>query len=611
MKLFLNRKGFTPHHFYAKNSAGFTLIEVMVATAVFLLFAIGIYGGVSLVFKIVYSSRLRILETALLSEQLELVRNLPFESVGIVNGVPSGVLPYTTTTVRNGVTFVLITTVRNIDDPFDGTVTSTPADSAPADYKLVEMSIICQNCFQREAVVLSTRVSPSGLEGASQNGSLFIHVFDVNGLDVAGATVNVTNTASTTPIIITDTTDNSGRVQIIDTPTGTQSYHIRVSKTGYSSDYTVSSTASVPNPSKSPSNVVSQMVTDISFQIDRVGTLNLNTVNQNCASVASAPFSVHGEKVVGASPLVYKYSDSIITNASGAYTFSNVEWDKYHFAVTGVTYDIAGSIPMLPIDMTPGLTQNATMIMANKNGNSLLAQVKDAGTGLPLSDATVRLYDSPSYDETKITGVGYLRQTDWSGGSGQANYTNLTKYFADSGTVSINSPAGDLKLKKSGGDYLASGWLESSAFDFGGAVNFNNITFLPASQPVQTGANPLVFQIATANTTSPSQWNYSGPDGATSTYYTVTSTLINDAHNGDRYLRYKVYLNTADEDYTPQLSEVALTYTNSCSPPGQAYFSNLLSATYNIDISRAGYTTKTDTIEVTTTLQTIINLSPS
>lgn len=583
----------------------------MVATAIFLLFAIGIYGGISLVFKIVYSSRLRILETALVSERLELVRNLPFDSVGIINGVPSGVLPYTTTTVRNGVTFLLVTTVRNVDDPFDGTVTSTPADTSPADYKLVEISIICQNCFQQNAVVLSTRVSPSGLEGATQNGFLFIHVFDVNGLDVVGATVNVTNTASSSPIIITDTTDNSGMVQILDAPTGTQSYHIRVSKSGYSSDYTVSSTASVPNPSKPPSNVVSQMLTEISFQIDRVGTLNLSTVNQSCAALASVPFSVHGEKTIGASPLVYKYSDDITTNGSGAYAFSNVEWDKYHFAVTGVTYEIAGSIPMLPIDITPGLTQNATMVMANKNGNSLLAQVKDAGTGLPLSDATVRLYDSPSYDETKITGVGYLRQTDWSGGGGQADYTNLTQYFDDSGTIDINSPAGDLKLKKSGGDYLTSGWLESSAFDFGGAVNFNNITFLPASQPADAGVNPITFKIATANTTSPSQWNYLGPDGATSTYYTATNTIINAVHNGDTYLRYKVYLNTDDEDYTPTLSEVAFTYTNSCSPPGQVYFNALPSATYNIDISRTGYTTKTDTIEVTTTLQTTINLSPS
>ena len=59
-------------------SRGFTLIEILVSISVFLIFAVGIYGGLTLIFKIVYQSRLRILETAILSEELETVRNFPF-----------------------------------------------------------------------------------------------------------------------------------------------------------------------------------------------------------------------------------------------------------------------------------------------------------------------------------------------------------------------------------------------------------------------------------------------------------------------------------------------------------------------------------------------------
>ena len=62
---------------------GFTLVEVLMATAIFLLFALGIYGGLQLVFKIVYQSRLRILETAVLSAELETVHNIPFDQIGI------------------------------------------------------------------------------------------------------------------------------------------------------------------------------------------------------------------------------------------------------------------------------------------------------------------------------------------------------------------------------------------------------------------------------------------------------------------------------------------------------------------------------------------------
>ena len=82
------------------NNFGFTLVEVLVATAIFLLFAVGIYSSLNLVFKIVYQSRVQILETAFLSEELEAVRNLPYSSVGIVNGVPAGVLSYTKTIVK-------------------------------------------------------------------------------------------------------------------------------------------------------------------------------------------------------------------------------------------------------------------------------------------------------------------------------------------------------------------------------------------------------------------------------------------------------------------------------------------------------------------------------
>ena len=287
------------------NKRGITLIEVLVATSIFLLFALGIYGGITLIFKVVYNSRIRIIETAILAEKLEEVRNIPFDQIGILNGIPSGVLPYTQTTTRNGVNYSIITTVRNIDDPFDGTVTTTIQDTSPADYKLVEMSIICESCIQTNPVILSTRVSPKGLEGASDNGSLFIHVFDSNGLDVVGANISIVYTGSTT-ININDVTDNNGMLRIIDTPTGTEAYQINVSKSSYSSDYSVSSTISNPNPDKPPSTVITQNVTEISFSIDQLANLSLSTVNPSCVPISSVAFNMRGDKTIGHNPIVYK-----------------------------------------------------------------------------------------------------------------------------------------------------------------------------------------------------------------------------------------------------------------------------------------------------------------
>lgn len=592
------------------NQKGFSLLEVLVASAIFLLFALGIYSGINLVFKVVYQSRMSILQTALLAERLEVARNLPYDQVGIINGTPSGVLPYSTTTVRNGQTFTIITTVRNIDDPFDGVIGGIPNDSSPADYKLVEMSVMCNQCSQQTPIVLSTIVAPKQLEGATQNGALFIQVFDYNGQPVVGANVTVTNTSQIPNTVINDVTGTDGYLRIVDTATGTLSYQIHVSKAGYSADYTVPVSASVLTPIKPPSNVVSQTITDISFSIDRLSNLDLNFLTPACAAVASVPFSIHGEKKIGADPDVFKYSKSLVASGSGTYSFANFEWDKYHIAVAGTSYTIGGSTPLLPIDLTPGLTQNASIILYPYSAHSLLVKVKDAGTGLPLSDAAVRL-TAAGYDESRTTGYGFVRQTDWSGNSGQTDYTNQTKYFNDNGNVDNDSPEGDLKLKKVGNTYFNSGWLESSTIDLGTAANFNNVVFSPLSQPSGVGVNPITFQLATSNSSSPSQWDFKGPDGTTSTYYTATSTLIWSGHNENRYLRYKVFLNTNSTSVTPTLSEVAFTYITSCIPPGQIFFSGLSATSYSLDVSRSGYITNNDIIDVSGATEVEVNISPN
>ncbi len=588
---------------------GFTLIEVMVAIAIFALFAFGIYGTISMLFKVVYQSRVKILETAILSEQLEIARNLPYESVGIVSGIPSGLIPHTQTVVRNGISFTITATVRNYDDPFDGMATGTPTkDTSPADYKLVEFSIGCAvGCSQNNPVILSTTVSPKGLEGASQNGALFINVFDANGLPVEGANVHVVNTTVSPNIIVDDVTGADGWLKIIDAPTGTRSYDITVSKSGYSSDYTTVNVGT-STPVKPPVNIASQMVTESYYSIDRLGAMNIFTANENCAAVGGVGLNIYGDKKIGTDPDYYKLNHNFSTNGTGQYNFGSIEWDKYSLALTGSSYDIAGTIPLTPVSLSPGATQQMIVILKAHTTNSLLVKVRDNGTKLPLADALVTLSGN-GFDDTLTTGLGYVRQTDWSGGPGQADYTNEIFYWSDDGHLDNASPDGDLKLKEIGNHYLVDGYLESSTFDLGGPVDFHNIIWESLAQPIEAGDNSVLFQLATSNSSTPEVWNFSGPDGTAGTFYTVTSTIIWGGHDSERYLRYRVFLHTVDDNFTPTLSEVAFTYTNSCTPPGQVFFSGLSSGDYNLSISRAGYMTVTGTVDVSGRSDTIINMS--
>ena len=150
-------------------------------------------------------------------------------------------------------------------------------------------------------------------------------------------------------------------------------------------------------------------------------------------------------------------------------------------------------------------------------------------------------------------------------------------------------------------NYVSAGFLVSSTFDLGSGVNFQQILWQPQNQPSKTGQDSVRLQIATNNNNQ--TWNFLGPDGTANTFYTITSNGINPIHNGNRYLRYKILLSTADTKYTPSVSDVQLTFTSSCVPPGQVMFSGLESGTYNLSISKSGYHTYAGTVSVSSSWQ--------
>jgi hypothetical protein len=69
-------------------------------------------------------------------------------------------------------------------------------------------------------------------------------------------------------------------------------------------------------------------------------------------------------------------------------------------------------------------------------------------------------------------------------------------------------------------------------------------------------------------------------------------------HNGDRYLRYQVLLNTPSATNTPDVSSMAFTYSTACTPPGQVLFQGLSSGTYTLTTSATGYVTNVVSITI-------------
>src|SRR3989344_2389895 len=220
------------------NQKGFTLIETLVGSVIFVVLALSAYKAFGVLMDTVVMSRAKLVATTLANEKFEIIRNLPYDDVGILGGLPVGKIQRTEIILRDDYSFTIQTTIRSVDDTFDGTIGGSPSDTSPADYKLADLDISCSNCKTFTPLNFTTLVAPRALETASNNGALFIQVFDSGGVPVSGASVHIVNTETNPDTIIDETTDNGGWIKIVDAPPGINAYNIVATKSGFTKDET-------------------------------------------------------------------------------------------------------------------------------------------------------------------------------------------------------------------------------------------------------------------------------------------------------------------------------------------------------------------------------------
>jgi prepilin-type N-terminal cleavage/methylation domain-containing protein len=559
--------------------SGFSLIEVVIGTAIFLIVALAVYGAFTSLTQLANGSQSRTLAVELADEQFEIIRNLPYTNVGLSNGIPQGVLPQTQTVTRGGMNFIVTLTVRNIN---------LSTSTLQASDRLVEVNVDCPACQDFQPIDLTGQVSPANLQSAGNGGALSIQVNDAFGRPVEGATVNVQSVA-TSSVQDTDLTDKNGVLQIIGVPQGANTYRIVVTKTGYSTDRTYPiGGAGNPNPTKPDATVLNQQVTNVSFAIDRLSSLTIAGVSPLCAPVNGIHFSLVGTKTIGTGVLKFPSLNLVTAGSSASWSSSTMEWDTYTITPTDASYDLEGINPLSPFNLNPNNIQNVQLVMVPKSGNSLMVTVED-NAKIPISGATVELQKT-GYDVSQTTGQGYMSQTDWSGGGGQANFSLPNQYFAGFG-VDTSTSTGNILLAQTFGQYTpnATATLESSTFDTGTSSNFYTFNWTPLSQPPLAGASSVKFQFASSPTAAPSSWTYVGPDGTPNSYFSVPGSSINLVNNGNEFARYMAYLNTNTATVTPMISNVSFSYTSGCIPPGQVIFQGLSTGSYTLTVSKTGY----------------------
>ncbi len=590
-----------------KSQKGTTLIETLVAASFFVVFSLAIYQLYAKVVELSSRIRIKTIANQIASEQVEFIRNLQYSDVGIVSGIPAGVIPSTKTVSRGNISFAVNTTIRNIDLPADGTLGGTPNDLSPSDNKLAVIEVVCTSCNSPISIEYTTNIAPKSLETENGNGALVIKVIDASGLPVQNATVRIQNTSTIPNIDFTDVTDNFGVLTVVDAPPSTESYYITVTKSGYSSERTYAiGDIDNPNPTKPHITVVANTVSQGTFSIDQTSSIDLRAQSAQCSSITGIAGDLVGSKIIGTSPDVIKNTIAFNLN-SASNTIGSIEWDSYSLELSSSDYDVAGTNPIFPLSISPASSQQVTITLKPATSGSRLVVAVNDVAGLPVAGADV-LVDGPSGSFSNQTGVGSISQTDWSGGSGQDDYTDQTRFFSTDGGIDYSTDQGELKLLLLGATYTTNGELVSSSIDLGQGSVFQQLSWSPVGQPSGVGSEPVKFQIATNNDNA--TWDFLGPDGTDASFYTNPTSDIADIHNGDRYIRYKVFLSTDDTSETPSISDIAITYTSGCLPPGQIDFAGLSSGSYTITVSKSGYTTSVKTITISNNTYETIQLNP-
>lgn len=389
--------------------AGNSIIEIVVTVSIFGILAVALISIVLSGIHTVSENESRVTALGIANERIEIIKNLSYDDVGTIGGIPSGTLLQSEDYERNNRTFTVETDIRYVDDAYDGIL---PTDTLNTDYKQVTITVNWNDPISDRPVILSTTIVPNGIETNDSGGTLWIEVFDPSTdplTPVSNATISIQAPSVNPPVSITSKTDTDGRYILPGAPIGVEAYEVTVSKSGYNSTQTYS-TDPVTNPTPDPAhlNVLAGEITTEYFQLSQlVDALTIEFIDRDTQQPIVTNFSMHGEKTIGTTGEgfpIYKFNNQYTSDAAGTVNLQNIEADIYSIDYNEQTenYVIAGYSSPLPIIALSNTINTVTFQLVPYEQFTLLLNVADS-TGTIIPNATVHLYTALGYDTTQTT----------------------------------------------------------------------------------------------------------------------------------------------------------------------------------------------------------------
>ena len=257
-----------------ENKSGFSLIEILVSLFILMILTLGIYSLIVLSLKLNADNKSYVEATEIANQKMEIIRNMPYDDVGVVSGIPSGSIPQVETISRGNKDYTVNNYVTFYDDPYDGTIAGG-TDSIGVDYKIVTVKVSWEGKFGAKNITVFSKVIPRTEETTSGYGLLKIHVLNVSGQPVDSANINVKNVSLGVDV---DNLSDSDGILYLPALADFQGYRITVTKSGYGQDQSYDPSAGL---SPIDLSVTDGDKTEESFTIDKLAHLNFQTVSNN------------------------------------------------------------------------------------------------------------------------------------------------------------------------------------------------------------------------------------------------------------------------------------------------------------------------------------------